>query len=560
MDPLVYLIPPKSRTVVEFGCGDGRLGAAFRQIRPECRYLGIEAEKEQLKEARQRLTETIEGTLDTVKPEEQGISTVDCFVYRGSLPEPRSLAGILRRHAELLSDDGQMIFWLDYTGYIRHAVDFLRGEQPMRPALPPKELISILSAAGMTVDRVQPVYAKEDEAWRKDETTAAFLRAFAELCKKHGLGAKTDVWAKAFLLRAVKQPARRKLLVQSLLGEALVTARVRLNEPNRFLSTVPGFEARAEQGSIRIETAEAYPDRILIRQRTTLDDRADGLRMIRDIIGRGYLLLYEMDDSPSRWAAAHEKTGWLDFAGSHAVQVSTPALAEEIRPHNPEVRVFLNHLEYLPEKRIYDDRPEAPVTIFFGALNREEDWTDIMPVLNQMARHYGERLRFRVLADQKFFGALQTPHKEFVGSKDYYEGRYVPYPVYLQTLRSADIALLPLHDTLFNRAKSDLKFIESAGHGAAVLASPTVYRATVRDGETGFLYRDPREFRERLTLLIEDSARRRSLADAAYEYVKHERLLSGHYEERLDWYKELLERREELTRALEERVAKLEDK
>ena len=82
----------------------------------------------------------------------------------------------------------------------------------------------------------------------------------------------------------------------------------------------------------------------------------------------------------------------------------------------------------------------------------------------------------------------------------------------------------------------------------------------MRDGETGFLYRDPREFRERLTLLIEDSARRRSLADAAYEYVKHERLLSGHYEERLDWYKELLERREELTRALEERVAKTEEK
>ena len=371
------------------------------------------------------------------------------------------------------------------------------------------------------------------------------------------MGARTDIWAKAFIVRAVRQLPARKLLVQSMLGEALVTARIRLHEPNRFCMTLPGFEARAERNGVRIESAEEYPDRILIRQRITMEDFEDGLRLIRNIVGRGYLLLYEMDDSPSRWAEKHEKTGWLDFAGSHAVQVSTPALAEEVRPYNPEIHVFMNQLEYLPEEREYTKDDRAPVTIFFGALNREEDWTDIMPVLNQMAKQYGARMEFRVLADQQFFQALQTPHKKFVGSKDYYEGRYVPYPVYLQTLRSADIALLPLHDTPFNRAKSDLKFIESAGHGVAVFASPTVYQSTVRDGETGFLYRNAREFRERLTLLMEDRTRRLDMARAAYEYVKHNRLLSQHYQERAEWYHELLARLPELNQKLEERLAAL---
>ena len=46
-----------------------------------------------------------------------------------------------------------------------------------------------------------------------------------------------------------------------------------------------------------------------------------------------------------------------------------------------------------------------------------------------------------------------------------------------------------------------------------------------------------------LDILIEDKARRTKMAEAAYQYVKTERLLSQHYEERLNWYRGLLSQR-----------------
>ena len=142
----------------------------------------------------------------------------------------------------------------------------------------------------------------------------------------------------------------------------------------------------------------------------------------------------------------------------------------------------------------------------------------------------------------------------------WYDGQFVPYEMYQEALHASDISFLPLRDTEFNRTKSDLKFIESAGHGAVVLASPTVYADTVRDGRTGFIYRSPEEFRERLFLLVENPERRLETAEAAYSYVRRERLLSGHYQERLAWYRELAGRWQELDREEVRRVARWQEK
>ncbi|MDD6127293.1 MAG: glycosyltransferase, partial [Veillonellaceae bacterium] len=103
----------------------------------------------------------------------------------------------------------------------------------------------------------------------------------------------------------------------------------------------------------------------------------------------------------------------------------------------------------------------------------------------------------------------------------------------------------------------DLKFIESAGHGAVVLASPTVYERTVVDGCTGCIYHNPEEFSEKLARLIEDAPYRHAIADAAYGYVRKHRLLSQHYMERIRAYSWLIEHREELDRELEERLKEI---
>ena len=342
-----------------------------------------------------------------------------------------------------------------------------------------------------------------------------------------------------------------RLLLHALLGDPLVSARVRIGEPNGLAATLPGVEHIEETGAARLSRGRDFDQKIFFLQRIRFNSATETAEKTRSISEAGYLLMGEIDDNPILWQKSYEATGYAEFIGCHALQTSTEPLAEILRQYNPHVLVFRNELRVLPPKRKFSSQ-DGPVTLFFGALNRGADWREIMSALNEVLRAQGDKVRVRVLYDRAFYDALETERKELLGTE--FPHGYAPYEVYADALRRSDIALLPLRDTAFNRAKSDLKFIESAGNGAAVLASPTVYAKTIRDGETGFLYTDARSFRERLETLIEKPELRRRIAEAAYNYVKKKRLLSQHLKPRMKAWRELLARLPELERERAERM------
>ena len=216
--------------------------------------------------------------------------------------------------------------------------------------------------------------------------------------------------------------------------------------------------------------------RIFVLHRPTLSgDR--GAAVIRKLLADGWVIVTEFDDHPDHFGMLNADDE-LAFRGVHAVQTSTPALGAILRTRNPEVMVFPNMIRVLPDVRNFRD-PQA-LTLFFGALNRERDWAPLMPALNDVAEKAGERLRFRVVHDQGFFDALHTPHKRFTPTCD--------YDTYLALLGQCEISLMPLADTPFNRAKSDLKFIEAGACRVAALASHIVYGDSIEDGRTGLLF------------------------------------------------------------------------
>ena len=63
-----------------------------------------------------------------------------------------------------------------------------------------------------------------------------------------------------------------------------------------------------------------------------------------------------------------------------------------------------------------------------------------------------------------------------------------------------------------------------------------------------------------MKLLIKDNNKRFEVAENAYNYVKHNRLLSQHYEERWDWYNELITRLPELNAEVRKRIEILKEK
>jgi glycosyltransferase involved in cell wall biosynthesis len=172
-----------------------------------------------------------------------------------------------------------------------------------------------------------------------------------------------------------------------------------------------------------------------------------------------------------------------------------------------------------------------------------------MPALNAVAEKAGERLRFCVVHDRGFSDALRTPHKMFTPTCD--------YDAYMALLGRCEIAFMPLADTPFNRAKSDLKFIEAGACRVAALASRVVYADSIEEGRTGLLFGSADELRERLLRLVAMPELARGLGNAARSYVAGERMLAYQVAPRVAWYRSLWARRAQLNAALHARLMEM---
>jgi hypothetical protein len=114
-----------------------------------------------------------------------------------------------------------------------------------------------------------------------------------------------------------------------------------------------------------------------------------------------------------------------------------------------------------------------------------------------------------------------------------------------------------LQHNIFNRCKSDLKFLEAAAARVVALASPTVYAKVIEDGRTGLVFHSAEDLRQKLRFIIENRDAARAMADQAHDYVRHHRMLASQVASRLDWYRSLWARRDSLTRDLLARVPEL---
>lgn len=554
---LLKLIPADAKIIIEFGCGTGATGAEYKQINPNCLYVGIEQNADRAQIAEQKLDVAIGTDFDSLDLSTTEITagTVDCILFNDVFSHIINPWYMLKQSVNWLKEDGQVLANIPNTQHWHRIVKLLRGEWDAGETLTKPNA----NLRFFTLESIKKLFAQAElnvyEIQTRGQTTSEFQQ-FQQIMAPalQGLGIQpatfaTQTKAKEYIVRATKSPVKpRRLLIQTILMAPTACDRVRVLEPDRLSATIPGVRTVSSVKSADYNAPLPGEEKVFIWQRTIMD-YPGFLPKLRELLRRDYLIIAEIDDDPLR-RPEYGQNKFLSYRGCHGVQTSTEPLGEYLRQHNPNVAVFQNQLAYLPPPRNYSkDSQDNLINIFFGALNREADWQPIMPSLNRILAQYSQRVRVKVLHDRRFFDALAIANKEFEP--------FCPYERYQEIIHTCDIALLPLEFNRINSMKSDLKFIESAGHGAAVLASPTVYEKSIIEEETGFIYRSVEEFAEKLQALIDNPQLRQELARNAYEWVAENRLLSQHYRQRRDWYLGLRDRLPELNQQLRDRVPEL---
>ncbi len=549
---LLERIPLSARLVLDIGCGTGALGFQFKQRNPRARVFGVEGDARAASVAAGRLDGVITGDIEALAFPDSFTGAVDCLIYGDVLEHLRDPWALLRRHAALLSPTGVLLVSLPNVEHWSFAARLLQGgwhyeesglfdRTHLRWFSRDSAGRALAEAGYVPLDSVGRVF----EAERGRSFIAAITPALA------ALGVDPENYARRalplqYVWRATRTAPARLQIFSTMLAPVGGVSHVRVVEPMQALAATPGVTARLTNLRDLPRPAPGVPH-ILILHRPALLGEA-GLATLRAVIAAGYLVVCEFDDHPD-YIPILQHPEMHNFRAVHAVQTTTPMLAEVLGRANPEIAVFPNAVSALPAPRNFAD--PAHLTLFFGGINREADWPDFMPALNEVAAVAGDRLRFVVVHDRGFFDALASPHKHFHPMLD--------YPDYLARLAEAEISFMPLGDTVFNRCKSDLKFIEAAARRVAALASETVYGKIITDGRDGAVFRDRYELRTILLRMIETPSLPRRLAEQARALVAGQRMLAEQIPPRLAWYHDLWARRAALHAALIARIPAFAD-
>ncbi len=239
----------------------------------------------------------------------------------------------------------------------------------------------------------------------------------------------------------------------------------------------------------------------------------------------GRAIVYETDDDV---LATPAWTGQSAVAGIEAdlvrsmlrradlVSVSTPPLQKVAGRYNESVRLIRNAVEpaWYPDPAGVPDRDGEPRLLFYGVPLRLRDYAVCRDAVDELARSLPGTRRVWMGGDDP---AVRDVSDEIVG---YVRGA----PAFARALVEArpHIGLAPIADEPFNRARSELHWLEYAMAGAPAVASRLMGGGpyeVIRDGEDGLLARNKSEWREAIKSLAQSPARRLEIAGRARERV-----------------------------------------
>lgn len=209
---------------------------------------------------------------------------------------------------------------------------------------------------------------------------------------------------------------------------------------------------------------------------------------------------------------------------AHAVTCSNTRTEEYVRNEIGQTRTFIMpncvfEQDY-PEYELRDHPNEVRV-LWQGSPTHYDDFYFMVEAIHEASRRFPH-------VKWVFWGAAYDKVLEGLDPERYELRRWVHYMAYKPLLAGLnhDINIALLRNDVFNRCRSEIKWLESSilPNPAATLAQDgDVYGSVVKDGETGFLFKDKDEFLEKFGILVESASKRRELADNAKTWALENR-------------------------------------
>lgn len=252
-------------------------------------------------------------------------------------------------------------------------------------------------------------------------------------------------------------------------GEEQGAFEQRVVKPVRLLSQDPRF-APAEISWL----APDAPHRALAADILVIHALAgiemEALIRRRRVVGR--VTLFEIGDdlsSPRPWKRRGPSAPrLLDVSRQllHAsiadgVQFSSPALSHRYAELNPRNAVVDNIVEFSPQPP-----PKPPGFVFgwAGSRSHKDDLAAIATCVTAFCQRHPDVV-FALMGDLELYEMFAAvPAAQFMTQP------FGPYADYRRFLASLHVGVVPLCDTAFNAGRSDVKIVEMAAEGAAVLA------------------------------------------------------------------------------------------
>lgn len=209
---------------------------------------------------------------------------------------------------------------------------------------------------------------------------------------------------------------------------------------------------------------------------------------------------------------------------------STTRLQTEMGKHLKEVYVNRNvaseeMVKYseIALNEVKKDSDKIVIGYLSGSITHNDDFKLIMPTVIKLLKKY-DNVYLQIV------GLLDLPDEMQEVKDKVLTSPFIDWKELPKLIRSIDINLAPLEDTIFNEAKSENKWTE-----AALVKIPTVasnvgaFKDAIEDGKTGLLCNDEKDWEENLINLIENQEEREKIATNAYEEVmnKHITTKSG---------------------------------